>query len=402
MSKKWQAAILGYILLSVLVLAVCPLLPAKAQTSDSNSNLIFHDDFDGASVDASKWSVTQNVNGGQGGTINVGNSYLTLSSQGTSFPMICTANNPFQNTTDWTLEFDITYNSIGMLGSGFIVSKGTYFPYDHANLTTFLQIWSYGQSSVDFYFMGFTRDLSDRASVVSTVPYTQTFLVKLISENGTYSLFVNGALLSSQKSELQPDRIIIGHPEAIIIPFPDDAPWCSFKMDSISLYDNSPPTPQPNSTSTVPATTDSGETVNLAINGNITSQQISNATITTNQTTDTTTVSFTVTGENGTEGFANITIPLSAVLNGTIPAIYIDGTLAENQGYTQDSENFYVWFTTQITTNQILVTFANSPSNTGLNSLQITLYGVVIAAAILTVVAILSINSIKKGKTKEG
>jgi hypothetical protein len=247
MSKNLQAAILGYVLLSALVLVAFP-LPAKAQSADSSSNLIFHDDFNGASVDASKWTVKQNVNGGHGGTIDVGNSFLTLSSQGTSFPMICTANNPFQNTTEWTLEFDITYNSISMLGSGFMVSKGSYFPYDNVNITTFLQIWSYGQSFVDFYFMGFTRDLSDRASVVSTVPYTQTFLVKLISENGTYSLFVNGVLLSSQKSELQPDRIIIGHPEASIIPFSDDTAWCSFKMNSISIYDNTAsPTPSPSS-----------------------------------------------------------------------------------------------------------------------------------------------------------
>jgi hypothetical protein len=57
-------------------------------------------------------------------------------------------------------------------------------------------------------------------------------------------------------------------------------------------------------------------------------------------------VSFTVTGESGTTGFSNITIPISAVPYGTTPTIYIDGQQASNQGYTQDSNNYYVWYTT--------------------------------------------------------
>ena len=103
------------------------------------------------------------------------------------------------------------------------------------------------------------------------------------------------------------------------------------------------PTPSP---ATVPATTSNGATVDLAISGNITSSQMSNATIATNQSANTTTVSFTVTGESGTTGFGNITIPISAVPYGTTPTIYIDGQPAQTQGYTQDSNNYYVWYTT--------------------------------------------------------
>ena len=65
---------------------------------------------------------------------------------------------------------------------------------------------------------------------------------------------------------------------------------------------------------------------------------MSNVTIATNQSAKTTTVSFTVTGESGTTGFGNITIPKSAVPYGTTPTIYIDGQPAQNQGYTQDSQ----------------------------------------------------------------
>ena len=89
---------------------------------------------------------------------------------------------------------------------------------------------------------------------------------------------------------------------------------------------------------------------------------MSNVTIATNQSATTTTVSFTVTGENGTTGFGNITIPISAVPYGTTPTIYIDGQPAQNQGYTQDTNNYYVWYTTHFSTHQISIVFAGTAS----------------------------------------
>ena len=120
------------------------------------------------------------------------------------------------------------------------------------------------------------------------------------------------------------------------------------------------PTPTPSSTplpTAVPAKVDNGATVELVIIGNITSSQISNATITTNQTTITSTVSFTITGPNGTVGFGNMTIPKTAIEYGTTPVIYIDGQQAPNQGFTQDTNNFYVWYTTQFSTHQMAIQF---------------------------------------------
>ncbi len=121
-----------------------------------------------------------------------------------------------------------------------------------------------------------------------------------------------------------------------------------------------PPTPTP-STTTVPATTNNGAAVDLAISGNVTSSQMSNVTITTNQRASATTVSFTVTGESGATGFGNITIPKSAVSYGTTPTIYIDNQPASNQGYTQDSNNYYVWYTTQFSTHEISIVFTATP-----------------------------------------
>jgi hypothetical protein len=143
------------------------------------------------------------------------------------------------------------------------------------------------------------------------------------------------------------------------------------------------------STTTVPATMDSGTTVDLSLGGNVTSSQISNATIATNQAAKTTTVYFTVTGKSGNVGFSNITIPKSAVPYGTTPTIYIDNQPAQNQGYTQDTNNYYAWYTTQFTTHQITITFTTaSPSHkpTTQSSLPQLIYGIAVAIAIAAAV----------------
>ncbi|MGD0450053.1 MAG: BsuPI-related putative proteinase inhibitor [Candidatus Bathyarchaeia archaeon] len=133
---------------------------------------------------------------------------------------------------------------------------------------------------------------------------------------------------------------------------------------TIGVTPTTAPTPLPTTTptqtpqaTTLPATTNNGSTVDLAITGNITSAQISNVTIATLQSTSSSIVSFTVTGENGTTGFGNITIPISAVLYGTTPTIYIDGQPAQDQGYAQDSNNYYVWYATHFSTHEVSIVF---------------------------------------------
>ena len=103
---------------------------------------------------------------------------------------------------------------------------------------------------------------------------------------------------------------------------------------------------------------DNGAIVDLSISGNVTSSQMSNIMISTNQSNISTTVSFTVTGESGTTGSSRITIPKTAILYGTKPLVFIDGQEATSQSYTQDSENFYVWYTTQFSMHQIRIQFS--------------------------------------------
>jgi hypothetical protein len=72
---------------------------------------------------------------------------------------------------------------------------------------------------------------------------------------------------------------------------------------------------------------------------------MSNVTVAAKNAT-TTGLFFTLTGEKGAVGFSNITTPKSLVPPEATPLIFIDGKPAQNQGYTQDADNYYVWYIT--------------------------------------------------------
>jgi hypothetical protein len=113
-----------------------------------------------------------------------------------------------------------------------------------------------------------------------------------------------------------------------------------------------------------------------------------NVTIATNQSAKSTTVSFAVTGEIGTTGFSNITIPKSAVSYGTTPTIYIDNQPVQDQGYTQDAGNYYAWFTTHFSTHQVTIQFAGYPLTATSSEHVITLTIIVIAAVLVFTIVI--------------
>jgi hypothetical protein len=179
-------------------------------------------------------------------------------------------------------------------------------------------------------------------------------------------------------------------------------------VPSPKTYTTSTPTPPTNpvfSSTSVKAYTSNGATIELAISGNITSSQMSNITIATNQSTSITTLSFVITGESGTTGFSNITIPKSSVPYDSMPTVYIDNQLAQDQGYTQDNDNYFVWYTTYFSTHEVSIVFneaSSSPSptltpdRTESSLLQEVTYAV--AVAIVAVVAVTLLLYFKKHK----
>jgi hypothetical protein len=143
-------------------------------------------------------------------------------------------------------------------------------------------------------------------------------------------------------------------------------------------------------------------TVPITQEGNITvTQFLTNITITPTPLTTTTTVSFTITGPSGTAGFGNMTIPKTSIPYGTTPLVYINGTLAANQGYTQDANNYYVWYTTQFSTHQVTIQFTTpKPSPTPLPTSSTLVFFVSIAAAAVIIILIVLAITIKRNKRK--
>jgi hypothetical protein len=167
-----------------------------------------------------------------------------------------------------------------------------------------------------------------------------------------------------------------------------------------------PPTQQPPANTTTPEAenrtiqvTSENRTLSLSISGNITSNQITNSQLESNVYLRSTTLRLTVTGENGSFGFCNITIPKSTVVFAHTPTIFltIDGKIAEQYGCTQDSDNYYVWFTTHYSTHDISIVFGQE--KTGANSLSIVTLGGTVTAAVIVVFAGLLLYR-KKEKTK--
>jgi hypothetical protein len=143
------------------------------------------------------------------------------------------------------------------------------------------------------------------------------------------------------------------------------------------------------------ANTDNGATVDLSINGNVTSFQIYDLAIVKNESVTSIAVSFIVTGKNGSTGFSNMTIPKEAITYGTNPVVFIDGQQTPNQGYTQDADNFYVWYTTEFSTHQMKIQFT-TPKTSQVASFS-PLFGIAITVPeIIILYTILAVRRLRR------
>jgi cell division septation protein DedD len=247
--------------------------------------------------------------------------------------------------------------------------------------------------------------ISPGGSVSINYGDNQTFNITTSADYYIVDVLVNassvGAVNSYTFTNIQTPNTI----SAIFAPTPTPTPSPTTTQNTAPAQTPKPtdtptqtpsPTPSPTPLPTaVPANADNGATVELAITGNITSSQISNATITTNQTTKTTTVTFTITGQNGTVGLGNMTIPKTAIQYGTTPVIYIDDQQAPNQGYTQDTNNFYVWYTTQFSTHQMAIQFT-VPSTSKASS-SLSMFAVLLTVPeIVLIYTVIAIRRLKR------
>lgn len=99
----------------------------------------------------------------------------------------------------------------------------------------------------------------------------------------------------------------------------------------------------------IQATKDNGQKIELIMNGNLIIMWNSQVNVTANLLTSSTNVTFAIRGWYGRDiDFGNITVPKSAIPYGNIPTVYLDNVSAQDQGYTEDDDNYYVWCTTHL------------------------------------------------------
>lgn len=121
LTKSVILALLGCVMLVVFLL---PLAFSTAQATDE-ANVVFSEDFNGATLDRSKWAVQENTNlsgyPAWGGSLEVNDSCLWLSSDGSVFPWINTVINPFPASVDFAISWRLTYTCIADWGDGFVI-----------------------------------------------------------------------------------------------------------------------------------------------------------------------------------------------------------------------------------------------------------------------------------------
>ncbi|MHB8702397.1 MAG: hypothetical protein ACYC7D_15450 [Nitrososphaerales archaeon] len=163
----------------------------------------------------------------------------------------------------------------------------------------------------------------------------------------------------------------------------------------INLVDNATVVLDPSALETSAVATISspsgGTTVPVTLFGNETGVAIKQLQISLDSQNNSYMVNFQISGTAGTSGFANVTIPKSAVPSGYAPTVYIDGIKAADQSYTQDQNNYYVYFVTHFSTHQVTFSFthatttrtASTHSTTGSSTSLLEVSAAVVIAVVI-------------------
>jgi hypothetical protein len=151
--------------------------------------------------------------------------------------------------------------------------------------------------------------------------------------------------------------------------------------------------PQPLDVAKLNNETGIADVVKIAVAGNISAPQISNISVSENQTDGTAAISLVVTGDSGTVGFGNITVPKSLIADNLVPEVYIDGQKVSEQGFTQDEENYYVWFITHFSTHEVSIDFNLQEQTNPLGSSDIF---VAVGVVVIIVLILIGLFFIKR------
>jgi hypothetical protein len=150
-----------------------------------------HDDFDGNSIDLSKWNLAG------GGTVTVSGGHATLSAGcGEQFPYLTPRSNPFPVTGDFLVRVGFRYSFVGGSGNG--------FGFDF--FQPILCVWQ------DAAF-GLRACVGDGPEYLISPTQDLTYHVfQYEYVGGVYHFSVDGVEVAQDACSLRPNQFYFGHP----------------------------------------------------------------------------------------------------------------------------------------------------------------------------------------------
>ena len=210
-------------------------------------NTFFIENFDGTSLDTAKWLVLENTDysgaPAYGGSVKIADGHIDLSSDGPSFPFVCSLQDPFPTSGNFEFEFTVEYTCIADYASRVGISNAA--PYEGGK-------WN-GMDLIDVK----ADDIGNEATAIrinffgtevykSTVqgfkPSAPEHIFKVNYINGTYTLYADGIFVAEKQSFERPNTIFLGSPPKPGVPISPENweqwgywGWSSFKVDYIRV-----------------------------------------------------------------------------------------------------------------------------------------------------------------------
>lgn len=190
----------------ILALLICLARVASAQS--------FHEDFNGTSLDLSRW----NIQGS--GSISVAGGYSTQSAEcNQQFPYVTTIANPFPTTGDFLIRVGFSYPTPAEGGNGFGATTG----FTLGQPGTGFWVWQ------DYCCGGLRAVCGDLVVPIAPAGDTQYRVYEWRYVGGVYSLYVDNVFMASDASTLRPEGFFFGHP-----PF-TYCPWTTQQIDFVHI-----------------------------------------------------------------------------------------------------------------------------------------------------------------------
>jgi hypothetical protein len=178
----------------------------------------FHDDFNGAALDTSIWSVDLGT-----GQVIVGGGVVTLTGAGATFPVVTTRADPFP-PGDFRLRVGMQYLSQGFCGDGFGAMDNFWEDYYTGTACRPFLLWQ--DSGGEYVYSG-----GAGGTVIAPPPELGYHVYEWDYLAGQYQFLVDGVFRASGACAPRATSIFFGHPH----PIGCGGPWSSFAIDFIDI-----------------------------------------------------------------------------------------------------------------------------------------------------------------------